>query len=556
MKTQIKRIWLLSAILAYLLLTAYQLGLPGLHYDEAKEAGVNAMELLQGQPVTAFRSATISIGHVELPLMVQDYIGALNVYLSLPFLKLTGVGVPNLRFLSILLGLLTLLTMERAISTWRELTPTPLEEVTYQTRNSNPKRISISLPALLAVSLVCASPTFVFWSRQGTFVTNVIQPLSFTFVWFGLLWLRTGQYIHVVVAALAAGAALYGKLLSIWIIAPFALLILGHAWMRALSIPELTHRLWRQCAGGLLIFCIPLLPLLYFNWQTGGTAVAFWQNTTLSYYGVDNRALLENFSVRWSQLGQILTGDHLWYLGASFANQSGPWLFSLFCIIGLVFAPQRLLGWGVPLMASFMMSLFTLSDLFVTHYALLHPFLISLSCLGLSGLTRWGRTGQALIAIFAAVWFLSDLTASLQYHRALSHSGGLADHSDATYHLAYHLQYNGLGAPIALDWGMDAPVRYLSIGSVQPIEIFGYDSISVPDEQFVDRLALFIENTDNVYLLHAPDATIFGGRRELFLSEVEQRGLRAELDHSFAQRDGTTLYELWRVRPKGTSIDR
>ncbi len=34
---------------------------PGLHYDEAKEAGVNAMELISGAPVTAFRGATLDL---------------------------------------------------------------------------------------------------------------------------------------------------------------------------------------------------------------------------------------------------------------------------------------------------------------------------------------------------------------------------------------------------------------------------------------------------------------------------------------------------------------
>ena len=51
-------LWLVTVALLYLLLATYQLGLPGLHYDEAKEAGVNAMELLNGEAVTAFREAT------------------------------------------------------------------------------------------------------------------------------------------------------------------------------------------------------------------------------------------------------------------------------------------------------------------------------------------------------------------------------------------------------------------------------------------------------------------------------------------------------------------
>ncbi len=49
-------------LLLFLALGAYQLHLPGLHYDEAKEAGLNAMRLVSGQPVTAFRDATVRLG--------------------------------------------------------------------------------------------------------------------------------------------------------------------------------------------------------------------------------------------------------------------------------------------------------------------------------------------------------------------------------------------------------------------------------------------------------------------------------------------------------------
>jgi len=76
-----RRAWYIAALLLYLGLAIYQLGLPGLHYDEAKEAGLNAMEILTGAPIGAFRRAGIQLGGRTWPLMVQDYIGALNVYL-------------------------------------------------------------------------------------------------------------------------------------------------------------------------------------------------------------------------------------------------------------------------------------------------------------------------------------------------------------------------------------------------------------------------------------------------------------------------------------------
>ncbi len=76
------------------------------------------MELLTGAPINAFRGASLHLLGWQLPLMVQDYIGALNVYFALPLLALTGIGVPNLRALSLLTGVAALLLLERAVTEW------------------------------------------------------------------------------------------------------------------------------------------------------------------------------------------------------------------------------------------------------------------------------------------------------------------------------------------------------------------------------------------------------------------------------------------------------
>jgi hypothetical protein len=188
MKTQLlswRNLWWLGALALYLGLASYQLGLPGLHYDEAAEAGVNAMQLLTGAPVTAFRESALTLGRWRLPLMVQDYIGALNVYLALPVLALTGIGVPNLRSLAILTGLLTLLLLARLLQEWgaweaRQENPQaakhPLDNLDSPNgAGGSDEKFAprpSSLAPLFAVTLLAASPSFIFWSRQGIFVTN------------------------------------------------------------------------------------------------------------------------------------------------------------------------------------------------------------------------------------------------------------------------------------------------------------------------------------------------------------------------------------------------
>ena len=543
-----RTLWLIGALLIYLALTTYQLGLPGLHYDEAREAGLNAMELLTGAPVTAFRDITFRFRDLQLPVMVQDYIGALNVYLAVPLLWASGIGVPNLRMMAILTGLATLLLLERAIAQWLAL-------VNLETPAT--KQLPLTLPGLLALTLLVASPSFVFWSRQGIFVTNLTQPLVFWCIGQGLCWLRTGKQRALLFSALAGGAALYAKLLAIWVIGPFVLLAGGWwGWQRwrNQAVPRLS---WGLCLGVALAFVLPLLPVIFFNWQSGGTWRAVAGNLGTSYYGVENGALVANLGVRARQLVQTLQGSHLWYLGALYRNELAPWMALGAVALGLWHHPRWLLGPLVLLLATLSCSLFTLSDLFITHYALVQPLVIALIALALSTLVnplrqlpRIAQRYRSLVLILPIiVWVAWDLTATLRYHAALTHSGGLGDHSDVTYHLAYALRYQGLGAPLALDWGFDAPVRYLSEGTVTPIEIFGYVSPTAPDAEFAQRLALFLGNADNVYLLHTPATTIFQGRREAFFAAVTAAGLRAQIESTFAQRDGTPTVELWRVLP-------
>ena len=111
--------------------------------------------------------------------MVQDYIGALNVYLALPALGISGIGVPNLRIVAILIGAATLLLLERSLSTW-------LACLTGSPAATTGRPVPITLAGLMAVTLLAASPSFIFWSRQGIFVTNLTQPLTLLCIWQGL----------------------------------------------------------------------------------------------------------------------------------------------------------------------------------------------------------------------------------------------------------------------------------------------------------------------------------------------------------------------------------
>ena len=130
--------------------------------------------------VTAFRDAAVQLGPWRLPLMVQDYIGALNVVLAGPFLAIGGVNVVALRWLSLLTAALTLTV------TWR---------IAW--------RLGGPLAASATALLLAVNPAFIFWSRQGVFVTNLTALIFMASLLTGLRWWELRRPRDLAMLALA-----------------------------------------------------------------------------------------------------------------------------------------------------------------------------------------------------------------------------------------------------------------------------------------------------------------------------------------------------------------
>ncbi|MBI4771243.1 MAG: glycosyltransferase family 39 protein, partial [Chloroflexi bacterium] len=211
---------LLLALALYLALSLYQLDLPGLHNDEAQEAGLQAMQLATGRPVTAFRGAGLNLAGRTLPLMVQDYIGALNVALALPFVRMLGATVAALRLPAVLLGALTLALLYRLVG-----------------------RLASPGSGALAALLLAVQPSFVFWMRQGAYVTNVTLPVGLALLLAAAAWARRGGRGLALAMGLLAGLGLYAKLLFVW--------LLGGALAAALllSLSQATAGGWPPAVG-------------------------------------------------------------------------------------------------------------------------------------------------------------------------------------------------------------------------------------------------------------------------------------------------------------------
>jgi hypothetical protein len=542
------------AVALFVALAAHQLDLPGLHYDEAKEAGVNAMQLLTGQPVTAFRDATVTFGPWRIPLMVQDYIGNLNALLAVPFLAVGGINTPALRALPIAIAALTL------VFVWLIV-----------------RRLRGPLAAAVAALLLAVNPSFVFWSRQGIFVTNITALLFMATLFTGLVWWDERRARHFIITAFLCGLGIYAKLLFVWaVVALLAVAAAAYLVERRAKSARPLGLSWRALIAAFAAFVVPLVPLILFNLRTGGTFASIFGNLGRSYYGVDNSAYGPNLLARLGQVDTLLRGNQFWYLGETYANGYAPRLLLGLVALALVawLACRRTQGCAAPawftpalpialLLLVVLQSAFTVSDLFITHFALIAPLPALIAGLSAGEVMRVVRArrataatrGVAAVALSLAAALavlalgVTDLRLTLDYHRILTVSGGYAAHSDAVYRLADYLDERGYTAPVALDWGIDAPVRFLTAGRVQPVDVFGYDRIDAPDEGFAARLEPYMTTWLTPYISHAPDKTVFKGRTEAIAATAAERGKDWMEEVRIAQRSGEPVFILHRYLP-------
>jgi hypothetical protein len=144
---------------------------------------------------------------------------------------------------------------------------------------------------------------------------------------------------------------------------------------------------------------------------------------------------------------------------------------------------------------------------------------------------------------------ITNLTSVIRYHLALAESGGLSSHSDAIYALSGWLAAHPDRPVIAMDWGLAAPVTYLTGGRVTPTEVFGY--LWEPDAELTPRLQRFIAQPAALYLWRAPDEIIFDRSPE-FKALYRPLNLEETIEAAFYERSGRPVLGITRLVKCGT----
>jgi len=527
---------LLAALLIYAPLAVVRLDLPGLHYDEALEAGLPAVQLLRDGAAHVVNDGVLPLGRLRLPLMVQNHIGAAQVYAALPLVALLGPTATALRAMTVLAGGLTIIAVYLFVL-----------------------QISGRQAALYSALWLATFGSFVFWSRQGVFVTSLAGLWAAGALAAGARWWQVRRVGWAGLAGLCAGLAVYSKLSALWLLngaVAWALLCWAStAWTRrGRPWPPIPRQAILAASLGLLL---GLWPLLLYNLRTGGATLRVMQaNATETYLGASNVDVLGNLVTRLGQAADVVvSGKHIWYLGGDFPNPIALLaVLSALLVPAIELARTRGQGWRAVLLVPFLalavivQSCYTISALWPTHFAVAVALPAVLFGMAVSRVQSWcgGARGRALVVLLAGVVLVSQAHTSLGYLGTLVRTGGLPFHSSDIYGLADFLDGHSEQV-VALDWGIAAQVEYLTGGRVPVEEFYSYAQATPAD--FSAALQARFERGE-LYITHAANHEAFA-RRAAFLQAVTEAGRWADAINYQRPNAGWPMFEVWRVRKPG-----
>ncbi len=543
-----------AAIATYLALGWHQHALPGLQYDEVADA-VPAMEVLHGQ--TPSSEGTIAVFGRDLPLMMRAHIGPTSTYWTMAAFALTGVSVATLRASQLVLGALTLLLFWLLARRW-------FDDGT----------------AAVAVVMLATAPPFVWWSRAGINWTLPLLPLALAMLLALTTWWRTRSAWALIAAAWLCGAGIATKILFVWLLPPLALwtlIVVGLAGLRAV-VARHPPRVW---ASAVVAFGLGLAPMLLHNWLDGPvTWRMLRQNLRRTrLYGHDNLDVANNLAFVTTDFLRAMRGGT-----GAMPSPAGGGAGALLLLVGLAVVAAvvvrhrdrlRLAIGGAPdrsddgirarlflLLAVALIvpaSTVSTSSIGATYLFILLPFAWLVIAVALVDVARTVARRSAAVpviatAAIASAWLAAasvtfqHLAANRTVHAYLAATGGTNVWSDAVDHLATKLESEYRDRhPIAMDWGIERSVTFLTEGRVRMPESFEYRPH--PSPWFDGETAASLDDPRSLYAFHAPAFAAFPGRFEALESAARARGMQLRLVETLLQRDAQPNILLYVAEP-------
>jgi 4-amino-4-deoxy-L-arabinose transferase-like glycosyltransferase len=358
----------------------------------------------------------VSVAGRYLPLMEDNhYVGAVELYLQLPFLWVLGNNPFALRLMPIVVSLLGMMAAFLALRSWFGMAA-----------------------ALGATLLTCTHPVFVHFTRQGHYKEEIFTVALF---WLGLQCfqrLRRSErhrLLYAVGGGLMFGLGLAHKITFLWYLGACAvacLVVLRGRLDRAGVTP-------RQAIAAASAFVVGALPLLVHNAVHGFVTLRLMADRLLTPTpkdDIDNLEYLVNVVVRGKQMLAVIVGGEIWdtewfgILEGIEVAHNAP-LIVAFCaavvvvpllsFVGIGRLPRRPVAFvWIVFGLVFLCSPFTVSYHHPSHLLVLYPFpgiAVALMLVAVARLVGRGWIGPAVAGAAAAAILVVSVNQTLAYHR-------------------------------------------------------------------------------------------------------------------------------------------
>jgi len=523
----------------YLLISCWNLPLPGLEYDEVLFGNAALGHLDE-----SFIAYELKLGRFHLPLMLMNYIGALKAYIYFTVFKLFPVSPVTVRLPGIVIGAVTL------VATYSVLL-----------------RLVNRKVALWAGLLLATDPSFIFHTRIDFGPTVLMMFLKMTSLLALVKFFKRRQSSYLALGSFLIGLGVFDKANFLWYVVGLLLASLV-VWRKQL-LAYITARNFLVCG---LFLILGSLPFIYYNVATGGDTFK------------DKILLPEDFSAslktRTALLIETVNGSGLYKftnglkpvgcieaLTSFWPGTIAPWVIAGCGILSL--CRWRMRGKAANPIGMFfaLLSMLIVVEIYMSrlpagwhHFIMLWPFHYMALCIFLlqsapnecvpaeSLAPSRPMTSRILPVTVLTCMIASNLIVDAIYLRSFSTEGGRGFFSDAIYELAEYAREKTDQRLLLMDWGFSTQLLLLSRGSINKEEVFGELQTAGNEEQTLGKLRKRAIQPNSLFLFHASPYTVFEKPRELFERMLERYQLRSEIVKVFFHRRGDPAFILLRVK--------
>ena len=478
---------------------------------------------------------TIRVFRHQIPLMLMSYVGAAKAWLYAPILAVIPPTAFLVRFISLLIGVCTLLFFYKFV-----------------------QKIFGNAPAIAALVFLSTDPIYLLTTKWDWGPVAIQHLCLISSCYFLIRHYETRAIRYLAAGFLLLGIGLWDKALFCWSIVG---LTIAAVTVCPREIRTVISR--KAIAFALMAFILGTLPLLAYNLKHSFATIR--SNVHWSVDGLAGKADTVRMSLEGSALyGGITRGpgdgrihqattiiqDAIVWLDKAVGSplKGLQWYAFLLGIAATPFLPRcerRIVTFALLflIVAWSMMALTKNAGVSVHHTALLWPMpqivMASLVALAVRRFYRFGVL--AAVALVTAI-AIGNLLVLNTYYADEIRNGATVAWTDAFDSFSLDLSVRHPDAVYLLDWGFADNLRLLHKGKID-LRIFSKPKTS--EERTFATAEL--RNGNLIYVTHTPGNIFFESDVKDFMTFVDEEGYRKDVLRTFSDRNGRPVIELFRL---------